>query len=88
MKKTLFMIFFVAFVVFLGCVNKYFNLKIIKEHLKFKEIFGLKEGFTVLNPGNYKCSDVLLDGSYKVNTKEPMTSCETYESQSRLYPVI
>ena len=73
MKRYLFIIFFVAFAVFFGCVNKYF-----------------KEGFVSLNlnPANYDCSDLLLDGVYKINTNDPMTSCETYESQSRLYPIM
>jgi hypothetical protein len=82
MKKFLFIMFFVAFAVFLGCVNKYFNLKTLKEKL------GFKEGFATLNPANYKCADVLLDGFYPVNVKDPVTSRETYSSQSRLYPVL
>lgn len=82
MKKFLFIMFFVFFVVFLGCVNKYFNLKILKEKI------GLKEGFATLNPANYKCADVLLNGFYPINVKDPHTSYETYASQSRLYPIL
>lgn len=82
MKKFLFIMFFVAFAVFLGCVNKYFNLKTLKEKL------GFTEGFATLNPANYKCADVLLDGVYPVNVVDPETSCQTYASQSRLYPIM
>ena len=79
MQQYLFIVFFVAFAVFLGCVNKYFNID---------TLFRLREGFASLNPANYGCADVLLDGVYKINTSDPVTSCETYESQSRLYPVL
>lgn len=82
MKKFLFIMFFVFFVVFLGCVNKYFNLKILKEKL------GITEGFATLNPANANCADVLLDGFYPVNIASPQISNETYASQSRLYPIL
>ena len=70
------------FIVYLASVNKYFNLKALKEKL------GLKEGFATMNPANYNCADVLLDGYYKVNVEDPVTSCETYETQSKLYPIM
>ena len=82
MKKFLFIMFFVAFVVFLGCVNKYFNLKMLKEKL------GFKEGFATLNPAKANCADVLLDGFYPVNVASPQISNETYASQARLFPVL
>ena len=82
MKKFLFIMFFVFFVVFLGCVNKVFSLKTLKEKLR------VKEGFATLSPANYKCADVLLNGFYPINVRDPRTSDETYASQSRLYPVL
>lgn len=82
MKKFLFIAFFIVFIVYLASVNKYFNLKSLKEKL------GFKEGFASMNPANYNCADVLLDGFYQVNTKDPVTSRETYASQSKLYPVM
>lgn len=82
MKKILFIVFFTTFVVFLGCLNKYFDLDSLKDKL------GIREGFMALNPAKYDCPSVLLDGSYEINTNTSCMTDETYESQSRLYPVM
>lgn len=82
MKKFLFIMFFVAFAVFLGCVNKYFNFKLLREESE------LREGFTTLNPANTNCANVLLDGFYPVNPIKTQLSSETYATQARLFPVL
>lgn len=88
MKRFFFTLFFVLFVVFLGCVNNYFTLKNFNlKDFNLKD-FGL-EGFTSIMPASYNSSPCsLLLNDMIESPSNPSANSNTYALQSSLNPIM